>query len=346
MAYAAGVDVGSTQTKAVIIDEARRIVGRALDRYRRQRRRSPPKSAFHAALAAGGIEERRSTTSIGTGYGRYRVTFGNSQVTEISCHGRGAVHMFPARAPSSTWAARTRRRSASTPSGDILDFCMNDKCAAGTGRFLGPPSPRSTSRSTSSAAVALRGERPVRISTTCTVFAESEVLSWLGTGKKIEDILLGVHQSIAARSIGLHATRRHRARSDVHRRRGAQRRHGRSAERGAWVRRSTSARTRTSWARSARRCSRSITSLASRAPSIKQRWHHDATTAGIDVGSTYTKARRSSAMAPRSSAAQWPAPASGLPRLRAGVPAAPEAMRAFRPARSATWCRPGSDATR
>ena len=80
---------------------------------------------------------------------------------------------------------------------------MNDKCAAGTGRFLGAASSALEMSLDELGPTALRGERPVKISTTCTVFAESEVLAWIGRGKKIEDILLGVHQSIAARSVGL-----------------------------------------------------------------------------------------------------------------------------------------------
>jgi predicted CoA-substrate-specific enzyme activase len=80
---------------------------------------------------------------------------------------------------------------------------MNDKCAAGTGRFLGAASSALEIPLDELGPTALKAEKPVRISTTCTVFAESEVLSWLGKGKKIEDILLGVHQSIASRSVGL-----------------------------------------------------------------------------------------------------------------------------------------------
>nr|NIR73164.1 2-hydroxyglutaryl-CoA dehydratase [candidate division KSB1 bacterium]NIV02629.1 2-hydroxyglutaryl-CoA dehydratase [Phycisphaerae bacterium]NIS27868.1 2-hydroxyglutaryl-CoA dehydratase [candidate division KSB1 bacterium]NIT74751.1 2-hydroxyglutaryl-CoA dehydratase [candidate division KSB1 bacterium]NIU26663.1 2-hydroxyglutaryl-CoA dehydratase [candidate division KSB1 bacterium] len=87
--------------------------------------------------------------------------------------------------------------------GEILDFCMNDKCAAGTGRFLGAASVALDIPLDELGPTALQAEKPVRISTTCTVFAESEVLSWLGKGKKVEDILWGVHQSIASRSIGL-----------------------------------------------------------------------------------------------------------------------------------------------
>ena len=89
------------------------------------------------------------------------------------------------------------------PSGEIVDFCMNDKCAAGTGRFLGAAAAALDIPLDDLGATALEHAKSVRISTTCTVFAESEVLSWLGKGKKIEDILWGVHQSIAGRSTGL-----------------------------------------------------------------------------------------------------------------------------------------------
>jgi predicted CoA-substrate-specific enzyme activase len=88
-------------------------------------------------------------------------------------------------------------------SGEIIDFCMNDKCAAGTGRFLGAAAAALGIPLGELGARALLFHKPVRISTTCTVFAESEVLSWLGKGKKIEDILWGVHQSIASRSASL-----------------------------------------------------------------------------------------------------------------------------------------------
>jgi predicted CoA-substrate-specific enzyme activase len=202
MAYAAGVDVGSTQTKAVIIDEARRIVSRALGPTGANVVRAA-EDAFHAALSSGDLREEEVEFVVGTGYGRYKVTFGNTQVTEISCHGRGAVHMFPDTRTVIDMGGQDTKAIRVAASGEIVDFCMNDKCAAGTGRFLGAASSALDIPLDELGPTALRGERPVKISTTCTVFAESEVLSWLGKGKKIEDILLGVHQSIAQRSVGL-----------------------------------------------------------------------------------------------------------------------------------------------
>lgn len=202
MAYAAGVDVGSTQTKAVIINEDREIVSRALIDTGANVTLAA-ENAFHTALNNGDLREEEVEYVVGTGYGRYKVTFGNTQVTEISCHGRGAVHMFPGTRTVVDMGGQDTKAIRVSGTGEILDFCMNDKCAAGTGRFLGAASSALDIPLGELGPTALRGERPVKISTTCTVFAESEVLSWLGKGKKIEDILLGVHQSIAARSVGL-----------------------------------------------------------------------------------------------------------------------------------------------
>jgi len=202
MSYAAGVDVGSTQTKAIILDESRSIVGRALIDTGSNVGAAAEKS-YQEALRNANLMEEEVEYIIGTGYGRYRVTFGNTQVTEISCHGRGAVHMFPRTRTVVDMGGQDTKAIRVSEKGDILDFCMNDKCAAGTGRFLGAAASALDIPLGDLGATALRAEKPVRISTTCTVFAESEVLSWLGKGKKIEDILWGVHLSIASRSIGL-----------------------------------------------------------------------------------------------------------------------------------------------
>ena len=202
MAYAAGVDVGSTQTKAVVVDEQRRIVGRALIDTGANVVVAAEK-AYMAAVTDAGIGEPEVEYVIGTGYGRYRVTFGDEQITEISCHGRGAVHMFPGTRTVVDMGGQDTKAIRVGPAGEILDFCMNDKCAAGTGRFLGAVAAALEIPLGDLGAMALAGDKPVRIATTCTVFAESEVLSWLSKGKKVEDILLGVHRSSASRSVGL-----------------------------------------------------------------------------------------------------------------------------------------------
>jgi predicted CoA-substrate-specific enzyme activase len=202
MRYSGGVDVGSTQTKAVVIDEARRIVGRSLI-MTGSNVVTAAQEAFQAALDDGVVREADVGYVIGTGYGRYKVTFGNDQVTEISCHARGAAHLFPGTRTVLDMGGQDTKAIRVTETGDVLDFCMNDKCAAGTGRFLGAASAALEIPLPDLGPTALKAERAVKISTTCTVFAESEILSWLGKGRKVEEILLGVHRSIASRSVGL-----------------------------------------------------------------------------------------------------------------------------------------------
>ncbi len=202
MAYAAGVDVGSTQTKAIIIDEDGVIVGRALIDTGANVIQAAEQS-FLTALQENGIDEEEVEYVVGTGYGRYRVTFGNTQVTEISCHGRGAVHLFPNTRTVVDMGGQDTKAISVSPDGEIIDFCMNDKCAAGTGRFLGAAAAALDIPIDELGPVSLQSTKPIKISTTCTVFAESEVLAWIGKGKKIEDILWGVHKSIASRSAGL-----------------------------------------------------------------------------------------------------------------------------------------------
>ena len=202
MAYSAGVDVGSTQTKAIILNEQRQIVGRALIDTGANVVLAA-ENGYAEALQQSGIQEEEVEYVVGTGYGRYKVTFGDTQITEISCHGRGAVHMFPGTRTVVDMGGQDTKAIRVSPTGEILDFCMNDKCAAGTGRFLGAAAAALEIPLGELGQVALQAEKAVKISTTCTVFAESEVVSWLGKGKKIEDILLGVHQSIVSRSLGL-----------------------------------------------------------------------------------------------------------------------------------------------
>jgi predicted CoA-substrate-specific enzyme activase len=202
MRYAAGVDVGSTQTKAVIIDVSRNIVARQLIDTGANVIEAA-QNAFKAALEADQIPEHAVQFVIGTGYGRYKVTFGDKQVTEISCHGRGAAHMFPGTATVLDMGGQDSKAIRVKPDGEIIDFCMNDKCAAGTGRFLGAAAKALGMTLDELGPTALKSTKPVKISTTCTVFAEAEVLSWLGKGKSVEDILWGVHKSIATRSFGL-----------------------------------------------------------------------------------------------------------------------------------------------
>jgi predicted CoA-substrate-specific enzyme activase len=155
------------------------------------------------ALRHSNLAEKDIDYIISTGCGREIVTQSKERVTEITCLARGVNYLFSDCRTVIDIGGQDTKVLQIDNAGRVLAFDMNDKCAAGTGRFLGAAASALDIPLPDLGPTALRGERPVKISTTCTVFAESEVLSWLGKGKKIEDILLGVHQSIATRSVGL-----------------------------------------------------------------------------------------------------------------------------------------------
>ena len=198
----AGVDVGSTQTKAVVIDDRRQVRGRSLIDTGAIITKAA-ESAFAAAAQDAGVPADGVAYVIGTGYGRYKVTFGHAQVTEISCHARGAQYFFPHTHTVLDIGGQDTKAIRVGENGQVMDFSMNDKCAAGTGRFLGAAAYALDIPLGELGPLALGARNPVKITTTCTVFAESEIISWLARGKKTEDVLMGVHQAIAARSLSL-----------------------------------------------------------------------------------------------------------------------------------------------
>ena len=202
MRYTGGVDVGSTQTKAIILDEDARVVGRALLDMETSMV-TVAQDAFRAALDNAGIAEDDVVWVAGTGYGRYKVTFGREQVTEISCHARGAVALFPGTRTVIDIGGQDTKAIAVRPDGQVADFTMNDKCAAGTGRFLCAASYALEMKLGDLGALAMKSRNPVRITTTCTVFAESEIISHLAKGILPEDVLMGVHQAITSRCVAL-----------------------------------------------------------------------------------------------------------------------------------------------
>ncbi len=202
MAYGAGVDVGSTQTKAVILNERREIVARSLIDTGANVTRAAERS-FEEALGVAGIRRDEVVYVVGTGYGRYRVTFGDAQITEISCHARGACLIFPKTRTVIDMGGQDAKGIKIGEEGDVKDFVMNDKCAAGTGRFLANSAEALNMPLDDIGPLALKAKSAVRLSTVCAVFVESDIMSYLAQGKKIEDILGGVHSAIAARTIAL-----------------------------------------------------------------------------------------------------------------------------------------------
>jgi predicted CoA-substrate-specific enzyme activase len=198
----AGVDVGSTQTKAVVLDERRAILGRALIDTGANVTRAAER-AFDATLQSAGLGRADVAFVVGTGYGRYKVQFGDAQVTEIGCHARGARFLFPRTRTVIDMGGQDAKGIRVGEDGEVLDFVMNDKCAAGTGRFLASAAEALDLGLDEIGPLSLRARSPVRLSTVCAVFVESDIMSYLALGKSVEDILGGVHSAIAARTIAL-----------------------------------------------------------------------------------------------------------------------------------------------
>ncbi len=202
MIYAAGVDVGSTQTKAIVLSEERQILARSLINTGAFVAQAA-EQAFRAAVANARLTPAEIAYVVGTGYGRYKVTFGDAQITEISCHARGANFLFPQTRTVIDMGGQDAKGIRVGQDGDVRDFVMNDKCAAGTGRFLSNAAETLGLTLDRIGPISLQAKKPVRLSTVCAVFVESDIMSYLAAGKTVPDILGGVHSAIAARTVAL-----------------------------------------------------------------------------------------------------------------------------------------------
>ena len=198
----AGVDAGSTYTKAALVDDRGVLVATAID-MTGVNILAAAKKVYADVLEKAGAREEDVAFAVGTGYGRYKITFGKAQVTEIACHAKGAHSLFPGTRTVLDMGGQDTKAIRIDGRGDVADFCMNDKCAAGTGRFV-EGSARALGLSLAEVGeISLRSTRPIKISSTCAVFAEMETQEQLAWGHRLEDILYGVHAAIASRAIGL-----------------------------------------------------------------------------------------------------------------------------------------------
>jgi len=202
MDFAVGIDVGSTQTKAIAVDTARAIVARALIDTGANVVRAGNR-ALDVLLECSNVTRGDVKFVVGTGYGRYKIEAGDTQVTEISCHARGAHTLFPSTRTVIDMGGQDTKAIRLGPDGDVVDFCMNDKCAAGTGRFLVGAAEVLGLTLDEIGEISLQGTSPIRLTSVCTVFVESDILSHLAQNRKVEDILAGVHDAIATRTVGL-----------------------------------------------------------------------------------------------------------------------------------------------
>jgi predicted CoA-substrate-specific enzyme activase len=198
----AGVDIGSTTAKALILKNGE-IIGGLIG-----------PTGTNPALAGKQIMEKvldgaHYTSSdvkyiVATGYGRVSAPFANKTVTEITCHGRGARHISPGIRTVIDIGGQDAKVVSLGEDGRVIDFVMNDKCASGTGRFLESAAqlvldvPLDELGELSSKATNI-----CKISNTCTVFAQTEIVSLLASGESKENVIAGLHSSIANRVIGM-----------------------------------------------------------------------------------------------------------------------------------------------
>jgi predicted CoA-substrate-specific enzyme activase len=196
-AVALGLDAGSATCKAVAIDAAGRIVASRIEPA------SPRIDEQARRMLAALRDEVGGEPPVGaTGVGRKRVTASHN-LTEITCHARGAFARVGRPGLLVDIGGQDTKCIRIGPGGAVLDFAMNDKCAAGTGRFLELILGRLEVPLADVAAVVARAARPVEVSSTCTVFAESEVLSLVAAGEPLEGIVKGLHLSLASRVAAL-----------------------------------------------------------------------------------------------------------------------------------------------
>jgi predicted CoA-substrate-specific enzyme activase len=198
MKFAVGVDIGSLTAKSVVVDPDSRIKS-----YKVIQGKIVDEAAAVASLEQALEEARLSRPDVGflvtTGYGRNMVSFGDRTITEISCHARGAQYLSAGVRTVIDIGGQDSKVIALDGRGSVVNFAMNDKCAAGTGRFLEVMAGALDVPLEEMGGLSLKSKSPAQISSICTVFAESEVISLKARGRSKLDIISGIHEAIGRR---------------------------------------------------------------------------------------------------------------------------------------------------
>ncbi len=198
MTYFAGIDIGSLTTEVVILKGNDRMVSSAIDLTGTDCNEAV-EQALGQALSRAGISRSQLSFIVATGYGRITIPFVDKKITEISCHGVGAHHLFPDSGTVIDIGGQDSKVIRIDKQGKVLDFTMNDKCAAGTGRFLEVMAGAFRLSLEDFGALSLKSKREIPISSVCTVFAESEVISLIAQNQAKEDIIRGLHRAVVNR---------------------------------------------------------------------------------------------------------------------------------------------------
>ena len=194
--YFAGLDIGSTMTKAVILGDG--IIASVIGPTGPEQRRLANK-VMEEALQRAGLSFNSITYVISTGYGRINVPFADKQITEITCHAKGVVHLFPQARTIIDIGGQDSKAITVDPTGRPTNFIMNDKCAAGSGRFVEVIADSLGIDLDEVGDISLQSTSPAQISNICTIWAQQEVAARLAEGVPVPDLLAGVHRSLADR---------------------------------------------------------------------------------------------------------------------------------------------------
>lgn len=196
-----GVDIGSSSSKVAILDDAKNLISLSIVNL------GTGTGAIHAAredaLQQAGLKETDISWTVATGYGRMTYKEANLQVTEITCHAKGAYFLYPQAGSIIDIGGQDAKVISLGENGQVVNFAMNEKCAAGTGRFLEIMARVLGCKLSELSDLANLAENDISISNTCTVFAESEAISKLAAGTSRSDVARGVHRAIAKRVAGM-----------------------------------------------------------------------------------------------------------------------------------------------
>ena len=199
--YTLGIDIGSTTSKCAVLKDGEELVATSL-RVGGMGTEGP-QEALDDLWADSGLRREEMARTIVTGYGRKNYEGADGEVSELTCHAMGGRFVFPGLRTVIDIGGQDAKIISLTEDGRMANFVMNDKCAAGTGRFLDVMASILRMDVSELAPCAAQSTQPASISSTCTVFAESEVISQLASGVKRPDLVAGICQSVATRVAAL-----------------------------------------------------------------------------------------------------------------------------------------------
>ncbi len=200
--YVMGIDFGSTTAKVVILDADGNVVASSVS-HKGAVSDDGVKAALKDALTQAAIDLTSVKKVVSTGYGRRMLDIADRTITEITCHARGAIALVPEARVVIDIGGQDSKVIAIDTNGLVSRFAMNDRCAAGTGKFLEVLARAVNVELDHMGALALEATESVEITSMCATFAETEVISLLAEGRSKSVILAGVHRSIANRTVGL-----------------------------------------------------------------------------------------------------------------------------------------------